>query len=710
MYEAHFQLNDHPFNPGSPSNMVYEGTELQEAVAHFEYAWENREAFFLLTGEVGTGKSTAIQSILGRLPAHIPVAVVSHTTLSPLELLEEIAHRFGLRATDPESKPSLIERLERFFAFQWLRGRRCVLIVDEAHLLEDAVLEELRLLSNLQRNGSPIVQICLIGQPELLIRLRAPVLRQLRQRIGVRYRLRPLSEEETGDYLAHRLQAAGSIRPTEIFTAGAVKALHGLTRGLPREINVMGGQAMLSAYLDGAEVVTRHHVQSIGEHYGYEGIILPPQGAGEEISEDSSTRLQGEPLAPENLAPAEPTASSSRAESASPERVSETDPVKAVEEPEASEALAGPLPNWLTTYSPDQRGRSLLASAYLWGSVVVLAGLAATFLLWKRSSAPSGWHKERGAPVAAVTHTADPSPAPPQGGHVPSEREPSSEPSSVTEEGEKPLADRARQDPPTERNTAAVIDEQDEMASPQKAVQDTSLSDRDDLLSEAPPPDPNRTSFASDRSASDAQGMSELGSALAENGRLDEAITAFRQAIKIKEDYSEAHFNLGVALKAKGDLSGAASAFRRAISIEPEDALAHRKLGIALRELGKLDEAVAAFRTAIALRPEDALAHHNLGIALRDSGRLDEAVAAFRAAVSLRPNDALAYQNLGFTLMTTDLYDEAIAAFGKAIELEPGYALAHYSQGFAFLQAGREDEAQRALLLAQRLGYRPVEK
>jgi MSHA biogenesis protein MshM len=186
--------------------------------------------------------------------------------------LDETARRFGLETKDNEPKPALIYRLEQFFASAAREGRRAVLFLDEAHLLTPSVLEEVRLLSNLRCEGKPPLLICLVGQPELARRLKGPRLRQLRQRISVRYAFKPLSRIETQDYLAHRLQAAGSPEPKKVFLPEAAHAIYESTRGVPREINVLAGQAMLNAYLEGARQVLLAHVVATRSDYGFEGL------------------------------------------------------------------------------------------------------------------------------------------------------------------------------------------------------------------------------------------------------------------------------------------------------------------------------------------------------------------------------------------------------------------------------------------------------
>ncbi len=272
MHEAHFHLRRNPFGSASRSDFIYPSQEIEEICAHFRYAQEMGEAFFLLTGEVGTGKTTAIRAILEKTPPDVPTAVISHNTVKPRELLEEMGVCFGLDPVSREPKPKLVRRLQTFLAINGSESRRPVVFFDEAHLLTDSVLEEVRLLSNLEEDGRPLILICLVGQPELVTRLRRPRLRQLRQRIGLRYELKPLTRGETTEYLSYRLKAAGSIKPGRVFSKEAGDTIYEFTGGFPREINILAGQAMLNAYLEDKHAVSPTHVILAKTDYGFEGV------------------------------------------------------------------------------------------------------------------------------------------------------------------------------------------------------------------------------------------------------------------------------------------------------------------------------------------------------------------------------------------------------------------------------------------------------
>ncbi len=272
MFEPHFGLRENPFSTGHDSRFVYPSPEHLEAVAHFRYGIQNREAFVLVTGEVGTGKTTAIYDLVSRLPQTTHVALINNSALTRLELLEEIARRFGVEPPSQPSKPALLAALEHRLALHVGHAEPCILIVDEAQNLSHELLEEVRLLSNLEDRGGRLLHICLVGQPELEEKLARPELRQLRQRISVKYRLNPLSVEECTRYIHHRLRVAGG-EPERIFPEDSCQAVHRLTNGIPREINIVASQSMVNAYVAGTRPVRPEHVHSVSEDFSFQSVL-----------------------------------------------------------------------------------------------------------------------------------------------------------------------------------------------------------------------------------------------------------------------------------------------------------------------------------------------------------------------------------------------------------------------------------------------------
>ncbi|MCC6640657.1 MAG: AAA family ATPase [Deltaproteobacteria bacterium] len=247
MYTAFYGLREKPFALSPDPRFLFLAQSHREALAHLLYGIEQGEGFIAITGEVGTGKTTLCRTLLQRLGGDSEVAFVFNPKLSGIELLKTINAELGIRH-DGESQRELNEALNRFLLEKKRESRRVLLIIDEAQNLERETLEQVRLLSNLETETSKLIQIVLLGQPELDAMLESSELRQLEQRIGVRWRLRSLSPSETREYVKHRLRVAAGA-PIEPFSAAALRELHRLSGGVPRVVNVLADRALLAGYV-----------------------------------------------------------------------------------------------------------------------------------------------------------------------------------------------------------------------------------------------------------------------------------------------------------------------------------------------------------------------------------------------------------------------------------------------------------------------------
>jgi putative secretion ATPase (PEP-CTERM system associated) len=246
MYERYFQLRERPFALSPDPEYLYPSKVHQEALSYLRYGIEGHAGFVVITGEIGSGKTTMLQSLLGRLDRNTTVARLVNTMLDPRELLEAIMLDFGMDPTGM-SKPVLLHRLGQFLVHQRQAGRLTLLIIDEAQNLSLPALEEIRMLSNLETEKSKLIQIILIGQPELRDKLASSQLEQLRQRITVSYHLQPLDAEETANYVNHRLRRAAAGTPV-VFPREVTNLIHARSRGVPRIINVIADATLLFAY------------------------------------------------------------------------------------------------------------------------------------------------------------------------------------------------------------------------------------------------------------------------------------------------------------------------------------------------------------------------------------------------------------------------------------------------------------------------------
>ena len=248
MYTSFFGLTEKPFAITPDPRYLYLSERHAEALAHLAYGIAEAGGFIQLTGEVGTGKTTVLRSLLQQLPPHCDVALILNPRVTPAEFLQCICDELHVQvpAAAAGSVKSLVDLLTHFLLDAHGRSRRVVLMVDEAQNLSPDVLEQVRLLTNLETATQKLLQILLIGQPELRAVLAKPELRQLAQRVTGRYHLEALKRPETLAYIRHRLRVAGATR--DLFSSGALGELHRLSRGVPRIINVIADRALLGAY------------------------------------------------------------------------------------------------------------------------------------------------------------------------------------------------------------------------------------------------------------------------------------------------------------------------------------------------------------------------------------------------------------------------------------------------------------------------------
>lgn len=246
MYKQHFHLSEAPFSIAPNPRFLYLSAKHREALAHLLYGIGVGGGFVVLTGEVGTGKTTLCRCLLEQLPEDVELALIFNPRLNSRELLAGICDELRIGYPAKASLKQLIDLLNHRLLESHAGGRRTIVLIDEAQNLRFDVLEQVRLLTNLETNQAKLLQIILVGQPELNQVLERPNLRQLAQRITARYHLMPLSRQETGDYIRHRLAVAGS--RDRLFTGAAIRAIHARAGGIPRLVNLIADRALLGAY------------------------------------------------------------------------------------------------------------------------------------------------------------------------------------------------------------------------------------------------------------------------------------------------------------------------------------------------------------------------------------------------------------------------------------------------------------------------------
>jgi general secretion pathway protein A len=263
MYEEHFGLREKPFAPTPDPEFLFLSESHRRALDHLVFGLETGEGFIVVTGDIGVGKTTVCRALLRRMPERFATALVVNTLLTEKELLRTILSDFGVAVPDGTRK-DLLDALNRFLLAEAERGRMPVLIIDEAQNLSPPLLEQVRLLSNLETEKRKLLQIVLFGQKELGEKLALPELRQFDQRITVRAAILPLDRRETSLYVQHRLGVAGAAGGS-FLSPSAERLLHRRSRGVPRRVNQLCDRALLSACLRNAARVEREDVVRAAE-------------------------------------------------------------------------------------------------------------------------------------------------------------------------------------------------------------------------------------------------------------------------------------------------------------------------------------------------------------------------------------------------------------------------------------------------------------
>lgn len=247
MYLEFYELRVPPFELTPNPRLLFHSAKHREAINHLLYGIRERKGFVQLTGEIGAGKTTLCRALLEQLDAHFATALLLTPVLDANELMKAIAIEFGLNVKGLDRLETMAA-IKDFFIQQAQQGKDCVLIIDEAQNFSDDLLEQVRQLSNVETDDKKLLQIVLIGQPELRQRLNNPRLRQLRQRITVRYHLKPLDRFETSQYIQHRLQLAGA-NGKPGFTQPALWRVFHYSNGVPRLINAVCDKALLAGFV-----------------------------------------------------------------------------------------------------------------------------------------------------------------------------------------------------------------------------------------------------------------------------------------------------------------------------------------------------------------------------------------------------------------------------------------------------------------------------
>jgi len=263
MYTAHFGLKENPFNLSPDPSYLYLSPQHREALNCLIYGINEKKGFIAISGEIGTGKTTICRTLLSRLDESVRSALIFNSAVSDLELLETINQELGIAMpAGQRTKKTCIDALNAYLLQQFLQNKNVVVMIDEAQNLSHSTLEQIRMLSNLETVEEKLIQIVLIGQPELQDLLTLPSLRQLNERITLRYHIKSLDRRCVGEYIQHRLAVAGGPEKADLLTRGAYSLIYAYSRGNPRRINAICDRAFLIAYSKNQPKIDRRTVRA----------------------------------------------------------------------------------------------------------------------------------------------------------------------------------------------------------------------------------------------------------------------------------------------------------------------------------------------------------------------------------------------------------------------------------------------------------------
>jgi len=294
LYTSFYGLQEKPFNLNPDPAYLFWSTGHENAYTHLEYAITENRGFGVITGEVGSGKTTLINYLIHKIPQDLHVALINNPDVTPTQFLKMLCQEYELVINTDDDKTALLEHLYKFLLQIYANQQRTILIIDEAQNLPAETIEEIRMLSNLETEKEHLIQIILVGQPELKEKLQRRSLRQFTQRVSVHAHLGTLTIDDVRHYIRHRLKVAGADNP-ELFTEEAIQALHTYSEGIPRLINILCDTALVYGFADELKSIDRPVIDNVMGDRKSGGILLGEQQANTgDTQEITSVRKVGE--------------------------------------------------------------------------------------------------------------------------------------------------------------------------------------------------------------------------------------------------------------------------------------------------------------------------------------------------------------------------------------------------------------------------------
>ncbi len=277
MYTKFYGFQKKPFPLSPDPDYLFMSPKHEKVYIHLRYAIFENKNFVVITGEIGSGKTTLINFLLRQIKEPFKIAYIRNTLVSPVQFLKFICQEFKIPVEEFD-KPKILDALREFLLKEYSANRRVILIIDEAQNLSFQTLEEIRLISNLETEKEPLWQIILVGQPELRRKLQHPSLKQFAQRVTVYCHLEPLSKEETFEYIRHRLRVAGA-KNLDLFTKDAIEAVYQYSRGIPRLINILCDTALVYGFADGLLSIDKEVIENVVEDRKKEGFLFEEENS-----------------------------------------------------------------------------------------------------------------------------------------------------------------------------------------------------------------------------------------------------------------------------------------------------------------------------------------------------------------------------------------------------------------------------------------------